>query len=212
MTVALDLDALDFSKGNGSVSVVTQDVVTGRVLMTAAADREALEETLRTGEMHYRSRTRGLWRKGATSGHVQLVVSLTADCDGDAVLALVRQTGPACHKGTASCFEHAAPGDVLNALDDVIARRASAGAANGSPSYTRHLLDDRNLRLKKLGEECSEVVVALADRECDRAAEEAADLVYHLLVALRAEGVGLADVRAVLDRRFSAAAGPGLSS
>ena len=86
-----DLNALDFTKGNGLVTVVTQDHLTGAVLMVAHADREALTRTLETGEMHYRSRTRGLWHKGATSGHVQRVVSLTADCDGDAVLARVRE-------------------------------------------------------------------------------------------------------------------------
>lgn len=89
MSMALDLDALDFAKGNGTVTVVAQDAITGQVLMVAAADREALEATVRTGEMHYRSRTRGMWHKGATSGHVQRVVQLAPDCDGDAVLALV---------------------------------------------------------------------------------------------------------------------------
>jgi phosphoribosyl-ATP pyrophosphohydrolase/phosphoribosyl-AMP cyclohydrolase len=200
MSVALDLDALDFAKGGGTVTVVAQDVVTGRVLMIAAADREALEATLRTGEMHYRSRTRGLWRKGATSGNVQVFASLAADCDGDAVLALVRQSGGACHTGAASCFASSPPHDILETLDDVIVRRADAVAPQG-PSHTRRLLDDRNLRLKKLGEECSELVVALADRDRERAGEEAADLFYHLLVALRAEGVGLADLRGVLDQR-----------
>ena len=203
MSASLDLDALDFAKGNGTVTVVTQDVVSGRVLMVAAADREALEATLRTGEMHYRSRTRGLWRKGATSGNVQRVVFLTADCDGDAVLALVRQSGPACHTGAASCFDDAPPSDILGALDHVIARRAAAAGGEHATSYTRRLLDDRNLRLKKLGEECSELVVALADRDRQRAGEEAADLLYHTLVGLHAEGVTLADVRAVLDQRFS---------
>jgi len=198
--MTLNLDALDFAKGNGTVTVVTQDIVSGQVLMVAAADRDALEETVRTGEMHYRSRTRGLWRKGATSGHVQAVVSLTADCDGDAVLALVRQRGVACHTGGASCFDDAPPSDILSALDDVIAQRAAE--TNKSTSYTRRLLDNRNLRLKKLGEECSELVVALADRDRERVAEEAADLIYHALVGLRAEGVSLADVRTVLDQRF----------
>src|SRR4051812_10879919 len=91
--IAFDVDALDFAKSGGTVTVVARDAVTGDVLMVAAADREAFEATMRTGEMHYRSRTRGLWRKGETSGHVQRVVALTADCDGDAVVALVRQTG-----------------------------------------------------------------------------------------------------------------------
>src|SRR5918993_2178814 len=114
----LDLDALDFTKGGGLVTVVTQDVESGAVLMVAHADRDALERTLATGEMHYRSRTRGLWHKGATSGNVQQVLSLHADCDGDAVLARVEPAGPACHTGATSCFGDAALGaDVLGALD-----------------------------------------------------------------------------------------------
>src|SRR5205823_9090354 len=99
-----DLDVLNFGKGGGSVVVVTQDARTSSVLMIAHADREALERTIESGEMHYRSRTRGLWHKGATSGNRQRVVSLTADCDGDAVLARVIPEGPACHLGAMSCF------------------------------------------------------------------------------------------------------------
>src|ERR687883_1188212 len=106
----LDLDTLNFDKGGGLVTVVTQDTRTGAVLMVAHADREALERTIETGEMHYHSRTRGLWRKGATSGNTQRVVSLTADCDGDAVLARVRPAGPACHTGAVSCFGDTALG------------------------------------------------------------------------------------------------------
>ena len=88
--ITFDLDQLDFTKSGGLVTIVTQDVATGAVLMVAHADREALEHTLRTGEMHYRSRSRGLWHKGGTSGNVQRVVSLTADCDADAILARVQ--------------------------------------------------------------------------------------------------------------------------
>src|SRR5688572_28529922 len=98
--MTFDLKTLDFAKGGGVVTVVTVDDVSGRVLMVAQADREALERTLATGEMHYRSRSRGLWRKGETSGNVQAVVHLARDCDGDAVLARVRPAGPACHNGT----------------------------------------------------------------------------------------------------------------
>src|ERR671919_1206550 len=103
------LPDLDFSKGDGLVTIVTLDARTGRVLMLAHADREALERTVATGEMHYRSRSRGLWHKGETSGNVQRVVSLTADCDGDAVLARVVPAGPACHSGSTTCFGAAEP-------------------------------------------------------------------------------------------------------
>ena len=200
-----DLDRLDFTKGNGLVTVVTQDDRTGEVLMVAHADREALERTRETGEMHYRSRTRGLWHKGATSGHVQRVVSLTADCDGDAVLARVQVDGPACHTGSRSCFAEApTTADAVARLDATIAERQQYAATSGGEqpaSYTRRLLDDRNLRLKKLGEEAAELVTACADADAHRAVEETADLVYHALVALRAAGGRWAEVQRTLDQR-----------
>src|SRR5919107_3145000 len=122
----LDLATLNFEKGNGLVTVVAQDARTGAVLMVAHADREALERTLATGQMHYRSRTRGLWHKGATSGNVQHVVALLPDCDGDAILARVRSPGPACHTGSRSCFGASALGaDALGALDATIAARVA---------------------------------------------------------------------------------------
>jgi len=206
----LDLDALDFAKGGGLVTIVTQDADSGAVLMVAHADREALERTIATGEMHYRSRTRGLWHKGATSGNVQVVVSLLYDCDGDAVLARVRSAGPACHTGSRSCFGTLALGaDALGALDATIAARMAEEAmqsqsAGEKPSYTRRLLADRNLRLKKIGEEAAELVTACADDDRARAVEEAADLVYHTLVALRAAGGTLDDLRATLAARVGA--------
>ena len=174
--------------------------------MTAYADREALERTLETGEMHFRSRTRGLWHKGATSGNTQRVVSLEADCDGDAVLARVVPSGPACHTGSMSCFAKTAVGaDALGELDVTIAERVgeqdAQAAVAARPSYTRRLLSDRNLRLKKLGEECAELVTACADNDRSRATEEAADLIYHMLVALRSVGATLDDVRHVLAAR-----------
>jgi phosphoribosyl-ATP pyrophosphohydrolase/phosphoribosyl-AMP cyclohydrolase len=234
----LDIAAVDFDKGGGLVTVVTQDARSGAVLMVAHADREALERTLATGEMHYRSRSRGLWHKGATSGNTQRVVSLALDCDGDAVLARVEPAGPACHTGAVSCFgEGAVAADALGALDATIARRAAGPASAGrgappesqhgavagverhpaaapaadpspappGPSYTQRLLADRNLRLKKIGEECAELVTACADGDAARAAEEGADVVYHVLVALRALGVTLDDVRRVLVERAAAA-------
>ena len=205
----LDLNALNFEKGAGTVTVITQDAASGVVLMVAAADREALARTLATGEMHYRSRSRGLWHKGATSGNVQRVVSLSADCDGDAVLARVAPAGPACHTGAVSCFgRDALTPDVLSALDATIATRSAVTGdeRDAPPSYTRRLLADRNLRLKKIGEEAAELVTACADGNVHRAREEAADLVYHVLVALRAVGGTLHDVREVLAARAEASA------
>jgi phosphoribosyl-AMP cyclohydrolase / phosphoribosyl-ATP pyrophosphohydrolase len=194
-----DLDGLDFERGGGTVTMVVQDAVTGRVLMLAHADRAALERTLESGEMHFLSRRRGPWHKGATSGNVQRLVSLAVDCDGDAVLARVLPAGPACHSGEVSCFAGQG-GDELSRLDTVIAgRQASADAA----SYTARLLGDRNLRLKKLGEEAGELALACASGDAEAAAEEGADLLYHLLVAVRAAGLDLDALRRVLAARHA---------
>jgi phosphoribosyl-ATP pyrophosphohydrolase/phosphoribosyl-AMP cyclohydrolase len=201
------LSGLNFTKLGGVVTVVTQDAATGTVLMVAQADPEALERTVATGEMHYHSRTRGLWHKGATSGNVQRVVSLTADCDGDAVLARVNAAGPACHTGAVSCFDGDDSGsstdDVFRRLDAVIAQRAEAPGQEEAPSYTRKLLADRNLRLKKLGEECAELITACADGNRDGVITEGADLIYHTLVALRGAGVSLSDITRELAKRRS---------
>ncbi|MCA2977282.1 MAG: bifunctional phosphoribosyl-AMP cyclohydrolase/phosphoribosyl-ATP diphosphatase HisIE [Myxococcaceae bacterium] len=192
---AFDVGAVDFSKG--LVPVVTQDATTGAVLMVAYADAEALAKTVETGLMHYRSRSRGLWKKGDTSGNVQRVVSLSLDCDRDTVLARVEPAGPACHTGEVTCFGEPT-GDELTTLAATIAARAKAPAEG---SYTTKLLGNRNLRLKKLGEEAVELVVALADEDDARAAEEGADVLYHALVALQGRGLTLDDVRAVLRQR-----------
>jgi phosphoribosyl-ATP pyrophosphohydrolase/phosphoribosyl-AMP cyclohydrolase len=196
-----DLDRIDFARNGGTITVVAQDARTRHVLMVAHADREALKATLDTGEMHYRSRTRGLWHKGATSGNVQRVVRLFVDCDSDAILALVDPAGPACHTGAASCF--ADPDEelfTLSTLDATIAERARSA---DSTSYTRRLLNDRNLRLKKLGEECAELVIACADGDDARAVSEAADLIYHVLVSLRSLDASLPDVERALAERHA---------
>ena len=194
----IDLDKLDFAKGGGRVTVVTQDAVSGMVLMVALADREAMERTIATGEMHYTSRTRGLWHKGATSGNTQEVISLDADCDGDSVLARVKPAGPACHNGTVSCFGRPMS-DAISSLALTIESRAADESRE--KSYTRKLLDDRNLMLKKIGEESAELVVACADKDRERAAEEAADLMYHVMVSLKSIGVTWNEVQGVLVGR-----------
>jgi phosphoribosyl-ATP pyrophosphohydrolase/phosphoribosyl-AMP cyclohydrolase len=208
---AADLESLRFDPESGLLPVIAQDGDTGDVLMLAWANRESLTETLQSGEMTYWSRSREeLWRKGATSGNVQRLVTLHADCDGDAVLARVRPAGPACHTQEATCFgEGASSRPILDALWETLIGRARERPEG---SYTARLLDDENLRTKKLGEETAELIVALmrigggdgaeaGDLERGRAAEEAADLIYHVLVALLAAGVTLEDVMAELERR-----------
>lgn len=195
---------LDHLSPDDRVVVVAQDAVTGAVLMVAFADLEALERTIATGEMHYRSRTRGLWHKGATSGNTQKVVSLAWDCDRDAVLARIRPAGPACHTGERTCFGAAGlAADATGVTSAVVHARATDPLAE-SPSYTRRLLADRNLRLKKIGEEAAELVLGCADGDRARAVSETADLVYHAIVALRAIGAGWEDVQEELRQRHGA--------
>lgn len=189
--------ALDFAKGGGSVPVVAQHHLTGEVLMLGYATPEALEATLHTGRLTFHSRSRdALWTKGETSGNTLRVVSLHADCDADAVLARVEPAGPTCHTGAWSCFDGAAP--TLPALAATLESRRDA---DPDTSYTARLLADRNLRLKKLGEEATELAVACADEDVERVRDEAADVVYHALVAALAAGVSAEEVLAALDER-----------
>jgi phosphoribosyl-AMP cyclohydrolase / phosphoribosyl-ATP pyrophosphohydrolase len=200
ITNAAQLGELAFGSADGLLPVVAQHAHTGEVLMLAHANREAVERTLAEGVMWYWSRSRReLWRKGATSGNVQALVALHADCDRDALVAHVLPAGPSCHTGEWSCFD-AAP--TLAHLAHTIAQRAAESDSGvGAGSYTRRLLEDDNLRLKKLGEEAVELALACERGDAARAAEEAADLIYHALVACRAAGAGAADVLAALDSR-----------
>ena len=189
---------------HGLVPCVVQDWNSGEVLTLAYVNQEALERTRATGQMHFFSRSRQeLWVKGATSGNTMAVREIRYDCDGDALLALVEPAGPACHTGERTCFhagelEPPAPHEVLPGLERTIVQR-SLERPDGS--YTVKLLDDPQLSGAKVTEEADEVVRA-ADTESDqRVAEEAADVIYHLLVLLRARGLGLADAERVLDGR-----------
>jgi phosphoribosyl-ATP pyrophosphohydrolase/phosphoribosyl-AMP cyclohydrolase len=196
------IDQLDFGRSDHLLPVVTQHAHTGEVLMLAYVNRAALERTIERGEMWYFSRSRGeLWHKGETSGSVQRVVSLHADCDRDTLLARVLPAGPACHTGAANCFDTA---PTLAELDGVIGARTESAPAS---SYTGRLLADSNLRLKKLGEEAVELALACEREDRERIAGEAADLLYHVLVACRAAGVSAADVLAELASRATGAAG-----
>lgn len=201
LATASDLDALDFDRSGGLLPVVVQDEATGEVLMLAFANRLALEKTLTTGQMHFWSRRRNeLWRKGETSGNTLALVSLHADCDSDTVLARVTPAGPTCHTGERSCFGEGSdvPVAALARLNRTLEARQ---LDRPEGSYTVRLLDDPNLRLKKIGEESAELVAALATHDTKRAVEEAADLVYHVLVALRATGVEVSALLEELDRR-----------
>jgi phosphoribosyl-ATP pyrophosphohydrolase/phosphoribosyl-AMP cyclohydrolase len=186
----------------GLLPVAVQDADSGELLMLAYANREALEASERTGEAHFWSRSRDeLWRKGATSGNAMALVDISTDCDGDAVRYRVRPAGPACHTGTRSCFPDAATqsGGELARLARVVEQRRGA---DPDTSYTARLLEGGPRRpAEKVSEEAGELVVAALAGSDDDVREEAADLLYHVLVLLAAREITLAEVEEVLASR-----------
>jgi phosphoribosyl-ATP pyrophosphohydrolase/phosphoribosyl-AMP cyclohydrolase len=205
----LHLDTLRFDE-RGLVPVVTQDAHSAQVLTLAYANREAVAKTLETGEAHYYSRSRGeLWRKGATSGHTQRVVEVRLDCDADALLYRVVQTGAACHTGERSCFYRAFTasatpgiGEMMGTLERVVGERL-AELPEGSYVTKLHA---RGLGYvaQKVVEEAGESVVAALTGERRELVGEAADLLFHLTVLLYESGISLQDVAAELAARHGA--------
>jgi phosphoribosyl-ATP pyrophosphohydrolase/phosphoribosyl-AMP cyclohydrolase len=201
-----EIDAQVAYDERGLVPCVVQDWSTGEVLMLAYMDKHALARTRATGELHLHSRSRNeLWHKGATSGNVQTVRALRLDCDGDTLLALVQPAGPACHTGERSCFHRgevkaAAPHEVLASLERTVGERARTRPEG---SYTVELLDDPQRIGAKVMEEAEEVARAARKESQQRVDEEAADLLYHLLVLLASRERALADAERVLDGRRS---------
>jgi phosphoribosyl-AMP cyclohydrolase / phosphoribosyl-ATP pyrophosphohydrolase len=191
---------------DGLVPCVVQDWSSGEVLMLAYMNAQALARTRETGELHLWSRSRSEpWHKGATSGNTQSVRALRVDCDGDTVLALVEPAGPACHTGERSCFhrgelEPGAPCETLPALERTLALRA---AERPTGSYTVELLEDPARIGEKVMEEAEEVTRAAREESDERLDEEAADVLYHLLVLLHSRGRSLVDAERVLDGRRS---------
>jgi phosphoribosyl-ATP pyrophosphohydrolase/phosphoribosyl-AMP cyclohydrolase len=197
---------------DGLAPVVIADAATGAVLTLAYANRDALERTIETRSTWLWSRSRGeLWNKGATSGNTQRVVSISVDCDGDALLYRVIPDGPACHTGAASCFGDAIPLDgadvpsgttfatAISALARTIESRKTHPVEG---SYTAKLFAGGVDRIgKKIGEEATEVVIAAKNADSGELVWETADLLYHALVLLAERGVSLDQVGAELSRR-----------
>ena len=203
----------------GLIPCVMQDSRSGEVLTLAYMNEEALRLTLETREMHLFSRSRNeIWHKGATSGNFLRLQQLRYDCDGDALVALVEPTGPACHTGERSCFyrdlegtaesaEDAppAPGEPVLAPYEALAEleRTLLDRQRERPegSYTVDLLDDTKLASAKVKEEAGEVVKAVKGESEERVAEEGADVIYHLAVLLLSRGVSMAEVLTILNGR-----------
>ena len=188
----------------GLVPCIVQAWDTGEVLTLAYMNADALARTRETGEMHFWSRSRQeLWHKGETSGNTQRLKALRLDCDGDALLALVEPAGPACHTGERTCFHRGeltpkAPHESLPELERTIARR-KRDQPDGS--YTAGLLADPPQIGEKVQEEAEEVARAAREESDERLANEAADVLYHLLVLLSSRDLSLADAERVLDGR-----------
>ena len=196
---ALDIEALAWEKQNGLLPAIVQDADTHRVLMLGYMSREALAKTLELREVTFFSRSKQrLWTKGESSGHTLSLVSLEVDCDHDTLLVQARPQGPTCHLGTESCFP-SAPGDVLGDLDGLIRLRE---ADRPPGSYTTRLFDSGLKRIaQKVGEEGLETALAAVVEDDEALLGEASDLIYHLIVLLRARGLSLADVKRILAQR-----------
>lgn len=202
---------------DGLIPAIAQDWLDGAVLMVAWMNITALKKSINSGEVHYWSRSRQeLWHKGATSGHIQILKGIRYDCDADALLLTIEQTGSvACHTGARSCFFETGktrtkggsnalkpPSDLCSELFEVITKRKAKPEPN---SYTNKLLDGGDNRiLKKIGEESAEFVMACKDNDATSIANEAADLIFHLQVALTHHGVTWRDVLKVLESRRNA--------
>lgn len=199
-----DIETLDWDKNAGLIPAVIEDAVSGRVLMLAYMNRESLQKTLETKRVTFFSRSKGrLWTKGETSGNFLNLVDLAADCDKDTLLVTVNAEGPTCHLGTTSCF-----GDLQSRwqfLRDLEVLLASRKGADPATSYTASLYARGTKRIaQKVGEEGVETALAATVHDREELRNEAADLVYHLLVLLQAENLELADVIDILRERHAA--------
>jgi phosphoribosyl-ATP pyrophosphohydrolase/phosphoribosyl-AMP cyclohydrolase len=198
------IDDLVSFDDRGLVPCIVQDWTTGEVLTLAYMNERALRDTRESHKLHLWSRSREeQWLKGETSGNVQVVRALRVDCDGDTILALVEPAGPACHTGQRTCFHRGelaptAPHETLPALERTLRERA---LERPQGSYTVELLDHPDRIGEKVMEEAEEVARAAREETDERLDEEAADVLYHLLVLLHSRSRSLADAQRVLDGR-----------
>ena len=201
----LEIEKLDFDKGDGLLPAVVQDADSGAVLMLAYMNREALAQTLARKRAVFYSRSKQrLWEKGETTGHTLDLVDIAADCDNDTLLVTARPRGPACHNGTLTCFgdePRSAAESIafLSKLEAIIAQRATD---KPEASYTARLLEKGISRVaQKVGEEGVELALAGVNDTDQKVVEESADLLFHMLVLLRARGVPLERVVRELETR-----------
>ena len=201
-TAELKIDELRFDE-RGLIPAIVQDADTREVLTLAYVNRESLERTIETRETWFWSRSRNeLWHKGETSGNTQQVVDLVPDCDGDAIVVLVKPAGPACHTGARSCFDLKQPEDLDALLTQLYKLIESRERERPEGSYTTYLFEHGlDKILKKVGEESAETIIAAKNEEAKPLVSEVSDLIYHLLVLLVARGVSLDQIREELVLR-----------
>jgi phosphoribosyl-AMP cyclohydrolase / phosphoribosyl-ATP pyrophosphohydrolase len=201
---SIDADTLDWDKSQGLLPAIVQHHLNGSVLMLGYMDRAALEQTLQTGKVTFFSRSRNrLWTKGETSGNWLTLRSIDADCDNDTLLLRAEPAGPTCHRGTASCFgdDMVPKAGFLAELDALVAARESERPQG---SYTTQLFASGVRQIaQKVGEEGVETALAAVVQDDAALLGESADLFFHLLVLLRARGLGLADLSATLAQRHA---------
>jgi len=191
---------LDFNKTNGLIPVVVQDATSLQVLMLGYMNEEAHQKTLLEKRITFFSRSRNtLWTKGGTSGNFLSVVDVQVDCDNDTLLFLVNAAGPTCHTGAVSCFNTRPAKGFLYRLEQTIHQRIDN---NDEASYTNALYKRGiNKIAQKVGEEAVELVIEAKDNDADLFKNEAADLLYHLLILLKAKGCTLEEIEQVLMDR-----------
>ena len=210
------IDKIDWEKMDGLVPVITQEASTNEVLMLAYMNKEALDLTLKTNTAHYFSRSKQrIWKKGESSGHTQEIVDIMIDCDDDTILLKVNQIGVACHTGRKSCFfTNLKTNEIISdveintteaygVIDTLYHTICEKKNDDPTKSYTSKLLNGKeNSMLKKIVEEAGELTFAIKDNDTEEIIYEAADLTYHVLVALASKNVSPDRVKQELARRF----------
>ncbi|MCH2215359.1 MAG: bifunctional phosphoribosyl-AMP cyclohydrolase/phosphoribosyl-ATP diphosphatase HisIE [Flavobacteriales bacterium] len=193
---------IDFEKGDGLVPTIVQDARTKEVQMLGYMNQEALERTLDTGLVTFFSRSKNrLWTKGETSGNHLKLVSMKEDCDNDTILVQAIPVGPTCHKGDDTCFGNSPAKGFIYELESIIEEKKGQSPEE---SYTSYLFEKGiNKIAQKVGEEAIEVVIEAKDDDVDLFKGEAADLLYHFLVLLKAKNLQLSDIEQVLKHRNS---------
>lgn len=213
----MNKDTIDWNKMQGLVPVITQDYLSNEVLMLAYMDKEAYDLSIKTNYAHYFSRSKNrLWKKGETSGHTQEIQEILLDCDNDTILLKIKQNGVACHTGRKSCFfTNVKTNEIISDIE--VDTKSTYGLIetlyqticskkNDDPeiSYTAKLLQgNENSMLKKIVEESGEFTFAIKDNDTEEIIYEAADIIYHMLVALASKNISPDRVKIELERRFS---------